>query len=109
MPSFTTRGVRARRDHASELHRLRDRALGRRSEIGAHDEREADPEVEGPHHLVVGNVTSLLEEAEDARDLPGAGLDLDSHAIRQRARDVVDPSAASQVREGEQVPARLAQ
>src|SRR6187401_1127407 len=73
------------------------------------DRRHPDPDVEGPNHLLVGNVAALLDEAEDRRHRPGAGLDLDTQAVGQGARDVSLPAPAGDVGECMDVVPRRAQ
>src|SRR4029079_19710355 len=101
--------VRLERHHRAHPNRIRQRRQRHLRELGAHDHGQADPQVEGAHHLVVGDIPTLLDEAEDPWHAPAAGLHLHAEPGRQRARDVVDTATASDVREGQGVAARLTQ
>src|SRR4029079_6864165 len=84
---------------------LGERLARRLLVLRVNDAGEPDPQVEGAHHLGVGDVTALLDHAEDQGNRPRPQLDLDAEAGRQGPSDVVDPAATGDMGEGERVAA----
>jgi hypothetical protein len=71
---------------------------------GASDDHP-DPHVEGPVHLVVGDVPRILEQPEQGRHGPRVPANLRGHAVRQDAWQVLRDAAACDMRESPGEPA----
>jgi hypothetical protein len=76
-----------------------DRRRARR--VGGGDDHDhADAAVEDAAHLVDRHVAGTPQPSEDGRQVPGRGVDLDRHVVRNDARHVFHEAAAGDMRHG---------
>src|SRR5687768_2871860 len=61
------------------------------------DDDHTNSHIERSEHLVVGYVAELLHNTEDREFGPRAPIDLDRHAIRQNARNIVQKAPSRNV------------
>lgn len=88
--------------------RVRDQALDGLTMLGMHDHYQPQAHVEGPVHLLTGDVAFTLNEVKDRRPWPGFDPKAGRESFRQDAGHVVDQPAARDVRDaGEQRQHRL--
>src|SRR5579884_2803941 len=89
-------------DAADLEHRLAG-ALKRRGEclclFGSDDRGHAYAAVEDPRHFFRSDVSALLEQREDRRQLAPAGIYVGMAAIRQNPRNILEKSAAGDMGE----------
>ena len=72
--------------------------------LGSRDHGHADAAIEGPRELAGGDGPALLKKGEDGRQRPARGIDDGVATIGKNPRDILEKSAAGDVRKTADAP-----